>query len=106
MLEKDSKVKIQFKLFTFFVYVSGSPAAELSLRELSPLFVAIGKIRKVNIQHYCNRNNCSKSKGVAHIADIAHIAVLRFQVELMELFVKLLLVGLLVKLLLGWEGGS
>ena len=68
--------------------------------------MAIRKIRTLNIQHYRNRNNCSMSKkGVVHIADIAHIAVLRFQVELMELLVKLLLVGLLVNLLLGWEGG-
>ena len=81
MLEKDSKVKVQFKLLTFFVCVCGSPAAELWLQE-SPLFVAIGKIRTVNVQHYCNRNNCSKSKGVAHIADIAHIAHIAHKVRL------------------------
>ena len=101
MLEKDSKVKIQFKLLTFFVCVCSSPAAELWL------LVAIDT-RMVNKLHYCNRANCSKSKGVAahiavlrfHIADIAHhISALRFQVELKE-FLKLLLVGLLVKLLL------
>ena len=60
------------------------------MRESSALFVAIVLcivIRKVNIQHYRNRNNGSMSKGVAHIA---HIAVFRFQVELMELFVKFL----------------
>ena len=64
------------------------------LRCLWPLYCIVN--RKNN-----NRNNCM-SKGVAGIAGMV---VFRFQVELMELFVKLL-VGLLVKLLLGCEGES
>ena len=64
------------------------------LRCLWPLYCIVN--RKNN-----NRNNCMP-KGVAHIAGMV---VFRFQVELMELFVKLL-VGLLVKLLLGCEGES
>ena len=66
MLEKDSKVKIQFKLFTFFVCICGSPAAELWLHES----VAIDT-HMVNKLVVPSGANCSHPKVVA-----AHIAVL------------------------------